>query len=101
MRAAVPSPRTAKAARAPLRGTERVESHNGAGDPDAIAQPRREPVVHEHAQRLPHARNLREPVVELADVKQTWMDIEERAQDGALGKVVVGHGPSIHEHMFA
>ena len=69
--------------RAPLCGTERVEAHRGAADPDAIAQPRREPVVHEHAQRLPHARNLREPVVEFADVKQAWMGLEERAQDGA------------------
>jgi hypothetical protein len=28
------------------------------------------------------------------------MGLEERAQDGALSKVVVGHAPSVHEHMF-
>ena len=29
------------------------------------------------------------------------MGLEERAQDGALGKVAVGHGLNLHEHMFA
>src|SRR5688572_10132884 len=87
--------------RVPLCGTERVEAHGGAAHADAIAQPRSEPVVYEHAQRLPHARNVREPVVELANIKQAWMGLEERAQDGALSQVVVDHAPSIHEHTFA
>ena len=85
----------------PLCRTERFESHSGAADPDAIAQPRREPIVHEHAQRLPHARNVRKPIVELANIKQPRMGLEERAQDGALSKVVVGHPPSLHERVFA
>jgi hypothetical protein len=38
---------------------ESVRSEKWIGRP----QPRREPVVNEHAQRLPHTRNAREPVV--------------------------------------
>ena len=67
-----------------LQRRERVEPDGRPAHADAIAEPGRESVVDEHAQRLANARNTGESVGQLVGIEHARMGGEQSAEDCAL-----------------
>ena len=86
----IPSGRCAAADGMKLTAAKSVEAHGRARDADAVAEPCGESVGDEHAQHFAGARHVAQLRGELVDVEQARVRLQERAEDGALGEVVVG-----------
>ena len=56
--------------------TQRVEAHGRPARADPITQLRSESIADEHAERVPRARDVDEPGVELVEIEQARMRVE-------------------------
>ena len=97
---AVTSGRSQGEAGAGLEARRRLDEARPAAERRSVRQPARrrqagraehEPVVDQHAERLPCARYVAQLRDELVGVKPARVGVQERSEDGTLGEVVVDH----------